>query len=102
MPDSVTLTVVPGEPEEGLIEVSVGSMFPAGVTLKEAFPLVPADVVTETLYCPTPADRATARSAVTLVLLTIITFDTVIPAPTLTVRGATKLVPVRVTGTDEP
>ena len=98
----MTLTVAPGEPEEGVIEVRVGTMFPAGVTLKEALPLVPADVVTETLYCPMLADGAIARLAVTLVLLTIITFDTVIPAPTLTVRGATKLVPARVTETDEP
>ena len=41
--------------------------------------------------------------AVACVLLTTETFDTVIPDPLLlTVRGATKPVPVRVTGTEEP
>jgi hypothetical protein len=75
----------------------------APVTLKATLLLVPAAVVTETFRCPTPAFAAMLNVAVACVLLTTETFDTVMPVPlALTVRGATKPVPLRVTGTEEP
>jgi len=72
------------------------------VTVKETLPLVPPAVVTDTLLAPVAAFAAMVNVAVALVLLTTDTLDTVIPLPTLMVRGATKPVPVRVTGTDAP
>ena len=75
----------------------------AAVTSKETLPHVPAAVVTETFCGPTPAFAAMLNVAVACVLLTTETFDTAMPDPlALTVRGATKPVPVRVTGTEEP
>jgi hypothetical protein len=98
----VTLIDVPSAPLEGARPVSVGRPL-AAVTVNGVVPLVPTVVVTETLCCPTPADAAIAKVAVACVLLTTDTFDTVMPDPlALTVSGATKPVPVRVTGTEEP
>jgi len=101
VPVRVTGTDDPCAPLEGLMEVRVGTTA-AAVTLKETLPLVPPAVVTETLLAPVAAFAAIVSVAVALVLLTTDTFDTVIPLPTLIVSGATKPVPVRVTGTDEP
>ena len=101
VPVSVTLTDVPRAPLEGATDVSVGR--PAAITVNGLVPLVPAVVVTETLCCPTPAFAAMLNVAVACVPLTTETFDTVMPDPlALTVRGATKPVPVRLTGTEEP
>ena len=72
------------------------------MTVKETLPLVPPAVVTDTLLAPVGAFAAIVSVAVALVLLTTDTLETVIPLPTLIVRGATKPVPVSVTGTDEP
>src|SRR4051794_22691407 len=99
VPVSVTLTDVPRAPLEGVIEESVGSVL-AAVTVNVAELLVPPVVVTETLEPPSVAPAAIVSVAVALVPLTTDTFDTVIPLPTLTVIGATKPVPVSVTGTD--
>ena len=102
VPVRVTLTDVPSAPLEGVIEISVGRVL-AAVTVNGVVPLVPAVVVTEMLCCPVPADAAIANVAVACVLLTTDTFDIVMPDPlALTVRGATKPVPVRVTGTEAP
>ena len=83
------------------MELRVGGLTD-DVTPKETLPLVPAAVVTETLCPPVAAFAAIVSVAVALVPLTTDTFDTVIPLPLLMVRGATKPVPVRVTGTDAP
>ena len=101
VPVSVTLTDVPRAPLEGVTELSVGKVL-AGVTVNVAELLVPPAVVTETLEAPSVAPAAIVKVAVALVALTTDTFETVIPLPLLKVRGATKPVPVRVTGTDEP
>ena len=80
----------------------MGTPDPA-VTLKVTMPLVPPVVVTETFCGPTLVDGAIARVAVACVLLTTEMFEDVMPEPlVLMVRGGTKLLPVRVTGTDEP
>ena len=101
VPVSVTLTEVPSAPLEGVTEVSVGR--PAAFTVNGVVPLVPAVVVTEMLCCPTVADAAITKVAVACVLLTTDTLDTVMPDPlALTVSGATKPVPVSVTGTEKP
>jgi hypothetical protein len=85
------------------MEVSVGTPLAAAFTVNGTVPLVPAGVVTEMKCCPTTAEVASTRVAVTLVLLTADTFETVIPDPlALTVRGDTNPVPVSVTATDEP
>ena len=83
------------------MEVRVGTLT-AAVTAKETLPLVPAAVVTEMFFCPTMAFAAMLNVAVICVLLTTDTFETESPLPALTVRGATKPLPVRVTATDEP
>ena len=101
VPVSVTLTAVPSAPLEGAIVVSVGSP-PTPFTVNAAVPLVPAVVVTEMLRAPVAAVAAIVNIAVALVLLTTDTFETVIPLPLLTVNGATKPLPVRVTEKDEP
>ena len=51
-------------------------------------PLVPAVVVTETLCTPVAAFAAMLNVAVALVPLTTDTFETEMPFPPLTVRGA--------------
>jgi hypothetical protein len=99
----VTPTTVPCDPEEGVIEVRVGSPVAPAVTLKGTVAVVPAAVVTDTLCCPVAAVEAIARVAVTLLLFTTTTLETVTPAPvTPTVAGDTKPVPVSVIGTDVP
>ena len=101
VPVSVTLTDEPSAPLEGAIDASVGRP-PVALTVNGAVPLVPAVVVTEILRAPVAAVAAMTRVAVALVVLTTDTFETVMPLPALMVRGATKPVPVSVTGTEEP
>lgn len=101
VPVSVTLTDVPLVPLEGLTDVSVGRVL-AKFTVKTAVLLVPPVVVNERLRAPGAALAAIVNVAVALVLLTTDTFDTVRPLPPLTVSGATKPLPVRVTEKAEP
>jgi len=75
-----------------LSEVSVG----AGSTVKGFVLEVPPGAVTEMLLAPRVAPAETANVAVICVGLTIIRFDTVMPAGALMVTGATKFVPVSV------
>src|ERR1700710_457404 len=87
VPVSVTLTDVPLAPLEGVPEESVGRVL-ATVTVNVVELLVPPAVVTETLEAPSVAPAAIVSVAVALVPLTTDTFDTVIPLPLFTVRGA--------------
>src|SRR5947209_807074 len=66
-PVSVTLTEVPCTPDEGVRDESTGA---AAVTLKVAGLLVPAEVVTDTLYGPVTVPAAIVRVAVIWELFT--------------------------------
>ena len=99
-PVRVTGTLAPWAPLFGLTELRVGA---EEVTVKVADPLVPAEVVTVTFVAPTVALAAIVNVAVIWVELTTLTLLTVTPAlATLTEAPATKLAPVRVTGTPAP
>lgn len=102
VPVRVTLTEVPRAPLDGVTDVRVGTPVTA-FTVNGVVPLVPALVVTETVWVPTVADAPIVKVAVACVVLTTEAFDTVMPEPlVLMVSGETKPVPVRVTGTEEP
>jgi hypothetical protein len=103
VPVNVTFTTVPSEPEDGLIEVIVGTALPA-ITVKDTLPLVPADVVTDTDLTPVGALPAIFSVAVICVELTTTRFDTVTPPAPLTFNVAplTKLAPDSITGTEAP
>jgi len=98
-PFKVTGTLVPWKPEFGLTPVSVGA---SGLMVKVAGALVPLEVVTVMLAGPSGAFPEIVKFAVICVLLTTVTFVTVIFAPALTIEPLRKLVPVKVTGTVVP
>ena len=60
-PVRVTATVEPAMPLAGLTELSVGA---GALTVKEAEPVVPPDVVTVTLAAPSAAAGETTNEAV--------------------------------------
>src|ERR1039457_4748437 len=100
VPVRVTGTVAPGAPNAGAIVLSVGG---GGLTVKTTGALVPALVVTVTFAAPSVALAAMGNVAVICVMLTTVTALTAIPVLLVAaVAPATKLVPVRVTGTAAP
>jgi hypothetical protein len=99
-PVKVTGTLAPGTPLAGLTDVSTGA---GGFTVNTAALLVPPLVVTVRFAAPVAAVAATVSVAVIFVALTTVTLPAVTPGLlTATVAPATKLVPVRVTGTLAP
>ena len=100
VPVRVTGTVAPWAPLAGLTEVSVGA---AGFTVNATAPLVPPAVVTVMFAVPITAAAPMVNVAVIWAELTTVTLLAVTPGLlTATVAPATKLVPVRVTGTLVP
>jgi hypothetical protein len=101
VPVRVTGTLVPRDPELGVIFVSVGA---GGLTtVNTTVLLVPFEVVTLTVLALSGALAAIMNVAVTDVSLTTLNPLTVTPAPeTFTAEAPVRLVPVRVTGTDLP
>jgi hypothetical protein len=99
-PDSVTLTVVPAPPDDGVIDVSDGLGAP---TANGCAPLVPPVVVTVTLRAPSSAPASTAKRALSVVRLTTVTSLTDTPEPAIaTVAPLAKPVPVNVATTLVP
>ena len=100
LPVSVTATVVPRFPLEGEMPLKTGA---GGMTVKVTAPLVPPEVVTDTVCAPVVALEAITRVAVIVEALTTFTPETVMPeALAVTVAPAMKLLPVKVTGTLVP
>src|ERR1700693_1922128 len=91
------VAAVPRISGDGLIVVSVGTPG-AAFTVKGTVPLVPAEVVTLTLWAPSVALLAMVKVAVMVVLFMTVTPLGVTPVPlTLIVAPETKVVPVSVT-----
>jgi hypothetical protein len=83
-----------------LIDLSVGG---GGSTVKVNAVLEPPGVVSVTLVAPSLAFLAIAKVDVIVVVLTTVQALGVTPAlATMRVQGATKLAPVKVTGTAVP
>src|SRR6202162_2790119 len=97
VPVRVKVAAVPRISGDGLIVVSVGTPG-AAFTVKGTVPLVPAEVVTLTLWAPSVALLAMVKVAVMVVLFMTVTPLGVTPVPlTLIVAPEPKFVPVRVT-----
>ena len=103
VPVRVTVTVDPATPVAGVIPVSVGPRFAAGMMPKFSPLLVPADVDTVTVRLPVAVDATVSGTVMEVALITCgAPADTPVPLTCTVVDPLTKLVPVNVTDTVDP
>ena len=101
MPVSVTATVMPRTPADGVIEANVGDG--GTITVKATVLLTPPGAVTETFLAVPAAPAAMVKVVLTWVSLTTVMGPTAMPEPdTLIAVVPVKPLPKTITGTATP